>query len=256
MGQKVYVCGRRQAHPSDPSIVDVVAYSVSVLEQLEVPVLVPGDWDGDWDADMSVYFEDLARRAAKKLKAAELPVGASDLDSTRSWSSGDRSERHEGSTDAAGYMPMLVEQDRVLLVDGPEPLARMSLELASLLASVDEDAALGQGRDGAGGLFGSVAVGLDCEWQPDRNKAVEGARRHAPVSLLQLATSDSVYVIDLLTLCTATPGSPPPQVTDAVIVLVTRLLCIYMNDYTIALHILHRIHWCLNYFLSFSPVRH
>jgi len=35
-------------------------------------------------------------------------------------------------------------------------------------------------------------VGLDAEWQP--------GVKHAPVSIVQLATPDAVYVVDVLTL--------------------------------------------------------
>jgi 3'-5' exonuclease len=84
-----------------------------------------------------------------------------------------------GTADADQYFQLDVPAESIVLVDDVAKIRALGTHLAAVSATAD-----------------SSVVGLDCEWQPN---CIKGDRN--PVSLLQLAVDDKVYMVDLLRCC-------------------------------------------------------
>jgi 3'-5' exonuclease len=84
-----------------------------------------------------------------------------------------------GEADADQYFQLDIPAESIVLVDDVAKIMALGKHLAAVSAKAD-----------------SSGIGWDCEWQPNR---IKGDRN--PVSLLQLAVDNEVYIIDLLRCC-------------------------------------------------------
>jgi 3'-5' exonuclease len=84
-----------------------------------------------------------------------------------------------GKADADQHFQLDIPAESTVLVDDVAKIMALGTHLAAVSATA-----------------GSSGIGLDCEWQPNR---IKGDRN--PVSLLQLAVDDKVYIVDLLRCC-------------------------------------------------------
>jgi hypothetical protein len=82
------------------------------------------------------------------------------------------------------YMAMDLPSENVILVDCEERLGIMLQHFTAFAKCAAEDAR----------PFGTHAIGLDCEWPPSPRRRRDDCQ---PVSLLQMAVEEKVYVIDL-----------------------------------------------------------
>eukprot|EP01041_Mallomonas_annulata_P008679 gene8679-17918_t len=147
IGQKVYIIGRVQKNPTDSSVMDIVTYSVRVLEEVEVPLVIPEEIR--YTDEMAGYFEQQMKKRKKsfqKLSSSSSVSTGSREDNNVSIEAGTGFQTSSSSGGGGGgssgdyylrpdYMTLDIPASKVLFVNDEESMQRMVSELLSWCSS-------------------------------------------------------------------------------------------------------------------------
>ncbi|KAG8463546.1 hypothetical protein KFE25_003819 [Diacronema lutheri] len=148
----------------------------------------------------------LSTAAAAAPAANRLAPQSSGALRARAGANSDRTARTNAAPAARLTLP---PKTRFVLADDAATATEAAVALDAIVRSAEDAATRGAGGDTGAGIARARrspphVLGVDVEWQPERRDASGVRMRHRP-ALLQLATRDTVLLIDLLALCVPMP---------------------------------------------------